>query len=718
MPQKKITFKPGVNQENTRYVTEGGWYDCDKVRFRQGFPEKIGGWQQISPSTFLGVCRALWNWVTLTGLNLLGFGTNLKYYLEEGGAFYDITPLRYQTATVSLSNAFTTTNTSSTVQVTSTGINLFNGDLVNIYGVANAVNGIPAANLNAQFTVTRVDANNFTISAGAAATSSGTGGGSFTLTYFSYAFPITAVSTVSGSTTVTITASANGCITGDFVNFFQSVTYNGITLSGYYQITLAQLNSYTITAANVASGTGTQTATSYVNYQINTGASIQVSQTGWSSGTWSSSTWGNSTGSNLQLRLWTQANFGENLIFSPRGGGLYYWVAANNVTSIGYNLLQTYNPDPNIPQIVNFVVISDASRFVICMGVNDYGSSTLNPMLIRWSDQQSTTVWTPAVNNQAGSLTLSHGSSIVGAIQSRQEIVVFTDSSVYSLQYLGPPVVWGSTLVGDNTSILSPNAIALASGVVYWMGNGKFYTYNGTVQTLNCDLREFIFTNINTNQFYQVYAGTNEAFNEVWWFYCSANSTANDTYVIYNYVDQAWYFGYLGRTAWTDTGLRPYPIGATYANNLVYHEYGTDDNTTGTPVAIDSYIQTSEFDIEDGDRFSFVWQLLPDVRFNGSTASSPQVTMTLSGMQNSGSGLNTPMNYAGQNYANVIQTTKPVPASSSVSSVVIEKFTGTAPVRVRGRQLIFRIEGYQLGLQWQLGAPRINIRADGRRGNT
>ena len=335
-------------------------------------------------------------------------------------------------------------------------------------------------------------------------------------------------------------------------------------------------------------------------------------------------------------------------------------------------------------------------------------------MLIRWSDQQTTINWTPTPANQAGSLTLSHGSTIVGAIQSRQEIVVFTDSAVYSLQYVGLPAVWSSQLMGENTSILGPNAMSLASGTVYWMGNGKFYAYNGTVQTLNCDLREFVFSNINLTQNYQVYSGTVEAFNEVWWFYCSANSTQIDTYVIYNYVDNAWYYGYLGRTAWLDRGVRSYPVAATYSNNLVYQENGTDDNTTGTPVAIDSFIQSSEFDIEDGDRFSFVWQLLPDVRFNGSSATSPQVTMTLYGLQNSGSGYN-PSQGGNPGGAVVASNYIQYPPSSTV---LVEQFTGTVPIRLRGRQIIFRIEGNQLGLQWQLGAPRINIRQDGRRGNT
>jgi hypothetical protein len=719
MPQKKITFKPGVNQENTRYVTEGGWYDCDKVRFRQGFPEKIGGWAAISVYTFLGICRSLWNWTTLGGLNLFGVGTNLKFYIEDGGQYYDVTPLRNISASVAINNAFTTISASSQVQVTIAGINLFTGDIVNIYGISAAVNGIPAAAFNAQFSVTRIDSNNFYIQLPTNATSSGVSGGTGTLTYFSYYYPIQSIATVNGSNQVTVNATLNGCVNNDFVTFPSGITYNGVTISGSYQVNSVGPNSYVITASTNASDTGTDVLSGYyVQYQINTGTATAVPILGWGAGGWGSGTWGNGGTSAQQLQLWSQANFGENLVFGPRGGGMYYWVASSGVANIAYSLTQVYGGS-DVPIIQNNIVISDASRFVLALGCNDYGQTSLSPMLIRWSDQESVSQWTPKTTNQAGSLTLSHGSTIVGAIQSRQEIVVFTDSSVYSLQYLGPPAVWGSTLVGENTSILSPNAMSLASGVVYWMGNGKFYTYNGTVQTLNCDLREFIFSNINLQQSYQIFSGTNEAFNEVWWFYCSANSTQIDTYVIYNYLDNAWYFGYLGRTAWSDIGLNSYPIAATYINNLVYHEYGTDDNSTSVSKPIDSYIQSSEFDIEDGDRFSFVWQLLPDVRFNGSTVNTPQVTMSLYGLQNSGSGLNSPSIYAaGTNTATVAQSQKYVPASGSSSIVTIEMFTGTAPVRVRGRQLIFRIEGNQLGLQWQLGAPRINIRADGRRGDT
>jgi hypothetical protein len=407
------------------------------------------------------------------------------------------------------------------------------------------------------------------------------------------------------------------------------------------------------------------------------------------------------------LRLWSQSNFGEDLVFGPRGGGIYYWTAANGVTSIGVNV-STKVGASDVPTIQNYIAISDVSRFIFAFGCNDYGSSVQDPMLIRWSDQESVTMWTPAATNQAGSLRLSHGSLIVTAMQVRQEILVWTDSSLYSLQYLGPPAVWGSTLLGDNISIVGENATVLASGVVYWMGRDKFYRYDGSVSTLSCDLRQFIYGNINLSQASQFFASSNEGFNEVWFFYCSEGSTVIDTYVVYNYLEQVWYYGYLGRTAWLDTGLRNYPLAATYANNIVYHEYGVDDGTTIPASAIDSYIVSSEFDIDDGHNFGFVWRILPDLTFRGSTSDNPNVTMTLYPLQNSGSGYNDPLSEGGSAYATVART----------SVVNVEQFTGTIYVRVRGRQMAFKVENNNLGDQWQLGAPRIDIRPDGRRGNT
>jgi hypothetical protein len=357
-------------------------------------------------------------------------------------------------------------------------------------------------------------------------------------------------------------------------------------------------------------------------------------------------------------------------------------------------------------------MVSAINRFVFAFGTNDYGSATQNPMLLRWSDQEDVANWTPAATNQAGSLLLSHGSKIVTAIQTRQEIVVFSDSALYSLQYQGPPVVWSTQLLGDNISIVSQNAAAIASGVIYWMGVDKFYKYDGRLQTLRCDLRKFIFEDINLLQQDQFFASTNEGFNEVWFFYCSQNSTEIDRYVVYNYLENngegVWYYGEMARTAWLDSGLRNNPMAATTISNIVYHELGNDDNATEVPLPINSVIETTEFDIDDGDHLGFVWRILPDITFVGSDTASPQVTMTLTPMQNSGSGFNSPISLGGNSDATIVRS----------ATVPVEQFTGQVYVRVRGRQMILKVESNQLGCAWQLGSPRIDIKQDGRRGNS
>ena len=611
MPLQKILFKPGVNRENTRYTTEGGWYDCDKVRFRQGNPEVIGGWQRISSSTFLGVCRSLWNWVTLTSQNLIGVGTNLKFYIENGGVYNDITPIRV---------------------TTTLGTDPFTGN---------------------------------------------------------------------GTTTVTVTANSHGAITGDFVTFSGVTGTYAALLNGEFQLTVLTVNTYTITVASAIPAGATGGSAVSAAYQINTGPSTVVPLTGWGAGTWGTGPWSIGTPSTTQsdLRLWSQANFGEDLIFGPRKGGIYYWDATTGVSVRGV-LLSSLSGASDVPTIQNGIFISDISRFVFAMGCNDYGSATIDPMLIRWSDQEDAVNWTPSATNQAGSLRLSHGSEIVAAVQARQEIVVFTDSSIYSLQYLDAPIFWGAQLLGDNISIVGPKAAVIASGVVYWMGVDKFYAYDGRVQTLNCDLRRYVFSDFNQAQAQQVFAGTNEGFNEVWWFYPAANSTTIGKYVVYNYVEKIWYYGTLGRTAWLDSGLRDYPMGATYNQNLVNHEQGLDDNETATTTAINAYISSSEFDIGDGHNFGFVWRILPDLTFENSTANTPTVNMTLYGLYNSGSGS---VDNAGQAVV------------KGSTYVITEEFTGQIYTRVRGRQMIFKIDSNTLGTTWQLGAPRIDIRPDGRR---
>lgn len=859
MPLQKIVLKPGVNRENTRYTNEGGWYESDKVRFRQGTPEKIGGWARISASYFQGVCRSLWNWVTLASQNLLGVGTNLKFYISQQGedTYYDITPI---TAVRTLTNPFTTVN---------------------------------------------------------------------------------------GSSTVTVADASGGYTVNSFVTFNGATAVSGLTINGEYQITSADTVSYTIDVGDLVIAPGaTGGGTVYAAYQVNASPAAVIPFFGWGSGTWGSGIWGTSDTADNSLRIWNQNNFGQNLLYGPRGGPLYYWdatigftpttatftngtpgivssaltladntpvqfettaalptglipsttyytryktsttfwlattptevfmtatcsgagtntltvsaiasgtlvvgmtvyylsgssylslgtltftgtgtggagtytvsagasvssrdMAASALVTLSGTASGTNSISPRgvpisalpgaseTPLRQNFFTVSDASRFVICFGTNDYLSTVFDPMLIRWSDQESVTQWTPAITNQAGSIRLSHGSKIVTALQSRQEIVVWTDSTFYSLQYLGPPYVWGTTLLADNVSIASPNAAALASGVTYWMGVDKFYKYDGRVQTLNCDLQKFIYDNINRTQFDQIYASTNEGFNEVWFFYCTEYAVEIDRYVVYNYLENCWYYGSMSRSAWLDTGLRNYPLAATYdpvalTGNIVYHEYGVDDNTTGTAVAMESFITSAQFDIGDGYNFAFVWRMLPDLTFLGSTDGTvPSMTLQLLPLQNSGSGYNDPKSIGGvynQQYPSQAQrdaffqaaiavlkmivgiipidlyydlngdgiisladstgfqnlslgtplTYTPNPASIytaiagqgntateaitatqtyPITAEGLDRFNGQLNIRVRGRQMSMKLSSNTLGTQWQMGAPRIDIRPDGRR---
>ena len=614
MPLQKILFKPGVNREQTRYSTEGGWYESDKVRFRQGLPEKIGGWQRISATTFQGVCRSLWNWVTLGSVNLLGMGTNLKFYLEEGAAYNDITPLR---ATVALTDPF---------------------------------------------------------------------------------------ATVSGSPIVTVTDAAGGYLDGDFVTFSGATAVGGLTIDGEYQITYTTGITYTITAASNATSTATGGGSVSAAYQINVGAAYAIPMTGWGAGTWGGGVWGTGLVSAESIRLWSQQNFGEDLIFGPRNGPIYYWDATGGVSTRGV-LLSSLGGASDVPTQQSLILVSDINRFVFCFGTNDIGTATVDPMLVRWSDQENAVNWTPAATNQAGSLRLSRGTEIVAASQARQEVLVWTNSSLYSLQYVGAPAVWSAQLVGENISVASQNCVAYANGVAYWMGKDKFYKYDGRTQPLRCDLRRFIFTDFNTEQYDQVFAGTNESFHEIWWFYCSSNVTDIDRYVVYNYVEDAWYYGTMARTAWLDSGLRDNPLAATYSYNLVNHEQGNDDNETATTQPINAYISSSQFDLDDGHKFMFIWRALPDMDFTGSDTGSPSATMSFLPLANSGSGYNSPTSQGGVNNGAITRS----------STVPVEEYTEQLNIRVRGRQLAVKIESTGTGVAWQLGTPRLDMRPDGRR---
>jgi len=708
VPLVKTLYKPGVNRENTRYTSENGWYVSDKVRFRQGTPEKIGGWARISSNTFIGTCRSLWNWITLTANNLMGVGTSAKYYIEKGGVYFDITPIRQYNYTTTLTNPFDTTSGSDDVTVNDTAHGAQVGDLVYFTG-ASAVGGFTASQINTRHVIaTVVNANSYTIVLDTNATSTVTGGGgTVTAEYYINAKLLGAnpFATTSGSPTVTVTATAHGGSSGDYVTFSGASTVAGLDLNNQYVMTVVSVDSFTIVASANASSTTTGGGSSVrASYQITIGPGFQVPQVGWGAGNWNQGTWGGvGTFVGDAIRLWSANNFGEDLVFGPRGGGVYYWDATNGLSARGVNI-ETLPGAIDTPVIQNLVFVSDIYRFVFCFGTNDIGSSIQDPMLIRWADQESVTDWLPTATNQAGSLRLSHGSKIMAVAQTRQEILVWTDTALYSVQYLGAPLVWGAQLLADNISIVGPNATSVAAGVAYWMGVDKFYKYDGRVQTLNCDLRKYIYQDINTTQYLQYFSGTNEGFNEVWWFYCSSGTTNIDRYVVYNYMENIWYYGTMARTAWFDAGLRDYPQAATYSNNLVNHEFGNDDNVSGIPSAINAYIESAEFDIQDGHNIGFVYRVLPDITFTGSTTDNPQVTMSLIPMMNSGSGYNNPQSLAGQSYAAVART----------STTIIEQFTGQVYVRVRGRQMIFKVESSDLGSAWQLGSPRIDIKQDGR----
>jgi hypothetical protein len=667
MPLVKFQFKPGINKEITTLAGKGGWYSCNNVRFRSGYPEKIGGWvldnggtqavYKPSSGNYWGVAKALFDWSSLAGNNYLGVGTNLKYLLQSsnGGAFYDITPLRATSAYGG--TTFSATNGSKIITVTTVNVNgVTPNDFVTFSGAVSLGGSITAAILNAEFQVVNVVSTKiFTIQTSVAANSSDTGNG-------------------------------------------------GASVVGAYQLI--------------------------------TGSSIFSIGTGWGVGGWGGVTpgqtttgWGVSSSASLsfgyQLRLWSQSNYGQNLAMNPRGGGLYYWVYSPNGTYRAQQLSPTntntqdsvaywYTDAGNTgcPTIALTVLVSNASRFVIAYGTDNNGDGIQDPMLVSWSDQESITTWVPQATNQAGNYRLSYGSTIVTAIQTRQEIIIFTDSAIYSQQYIGPPYVWGFQQMAADISIISPNSVVVANNIVFWMGIDKFYFYNGTAQTLPSALRKYVFENINLAQSYQVFGGLNEGFSEIWWFYVSMNSSNDtiDSYIIYNYLDQSWAYGSMARTAWVYSPLRTYPMAAGYSGTngtLIYHENGVDDGTTNPPSAISAYIQSSDADIGDGDHYGYAWRMIPDITFNGSNVANPSVAMTVWPRQNPGAA------YTVNVAAPVVKSTQTY--SNTNPYYDTQQFTQQVNIRVRGREMAMRISSNTLGVAWQLGIPRVDVKADGRR---
>lgn len=622
MPIQKLTFKPGVNRENTRYTDEGQWYDMDKVRFRSGTPEKIGGWIPLGSNTFLGSARFLHNWVTLAGENLLGVGTNLKMYIERSQTYYDITPIRYTTG--ALTNPFTT---------------------------------------------------------GAA-----------------------------GSSIVTVTVASHGAITNDFVTFSGAAAVDGIlaaTLNAEFQITVLTANTFTITATPCTAGSVTGGGAAVVAaFQVNTGSDISIIGLGYGVGAYGVDAYGLAASTSpgivtTGLRQWRGDNFGQDLIFNIRNGGIYYWsalIGAPASLAVRGTALSAQAGASDAPTIAAGVFVTDDVHTVV-YGANTISTAVQDPLLVRWSDQGNPVNWTPAATNTAGDQRITSGSYIMTAAKMRQENLIWTDTALISMQFMGPPIVFSFTTMANNISIASPTAVGVANNVAYWMGRDKFYVYNGQVQTLNCDVRKYIFNDMNRTQIGQVFTGTNAAFNEITWYYCSSASDTVDKYVTYNYVENLWTFGTMTRTAWSDSPLRDTPIGAGYDGKLYYHENGFDDGSTAPYSAMTAFIESADFDIGDGEEFSFVSRIIPDVDFDNSTAATPAVTLTLKARNTPGS--------------NFIQTD--AQSVAQTATVPFQQFTEYCYVRIRGRQLAFRIESDAVGVTWQLGTPRLEIRGDGRR---
>lgn len=715
MPLQKITLRPGLNREGTDYANEGGYFDGDHIRFRSGFPEKLGGWVRLSAYKFLGVARSLWNWATLAGANYLGIGTNLKYYIESGGQYYDITPV---VATTSYNNVISTGFTTLVANITANS---------NTISFTNALNFVP------QSGVMKIDSEVIFYSTIVSNVASGCVRG--------YANTTAAAHTAGANIAsgyFKFTDATNQINDRDFVIFANVTSVGGIAntvINKEHQIfeyssgtayALASTSdnnvaNVTFTTSQVTNSGGNAIS---VQFLVPSGSDVYTLGTGWGAGYWNRGTWGSGTtvGIGSQLRIWTNDNYGQDLVFAPRGGQIYYWTAATGTAYRGALLSNLANTasysGAYVPKATNVVVASAIQRFVIAFGANSYLGGTpgtdFDPMLVRWSDQENPYQWVPDVTNQAGEFRLSNGSYIMDSQATRQEILVWTDSALYSMQYLGPPYVWGFNILMDNISIISPNCSITINNVTYWMGADKFYMYSGRVETLPCSLWQYIFDDINKDQAWQVTCGGNEGYNEIWWFYCSTNQTVVDKYIIYNYLERVWYYGTLNRTAWLDSGIRSNPMG-TFINGaddvgnptgtVVYHELGNDDASTATTLPIAAYVQSSDFDIGDGHNFGLVWRMLPDINFTGSSVNQPSVTMTLKPRYNSGSAYGTadmPVTTSADNYTLGPQYT-------------IQQFTGQVYTRLRGRQMAMRISSDGLGVAWQVGTPRIDIKNDGRR---
>ena len=627
MPLTKLQFRPGINRETTSYTNEGGWFDGDKIRFRFGVPEKIGGWERATESTFLGTCRALKPFVALDGSRFMGLGTHLKYYIEEGGIYNDITPIRSTTSAGDVT--FSATNGSSTITVADTAHGAVAGDYVTFSGAASLGGNITAAVLNQEYRIdTVVNDNSFTIIA-------------------------------KDTSDATVTANSSDSGNG-----------GGSTVGAY---------------------------------QINTGLDTSVSGTGWGVGTWGREGWGDAaaaTGTTAILRIWTHDNFGEDLIINVRDAGIFYWDKTLGLSSRAVALSDRTNADSTTPTIAKQVIVSDRDRHIIAFGCDAETSiGTQDPLLIRFSDQEDPTTWQSLPSNTAGDLRIGSGSEIVAAVETRQQILVYTDVSLPAMQFLGPPFTFGINLVSENTTIMSPLAAIAHDDVVYWMGFEEFYVFSGQVQRIPCTVRSYVFDDFNREQKEKVFAASNSAYSEIWWFYPSSTANEIDRYVVFNYQENAWYYGTLVRTAWVDRGINDYPVATFTDGRQYFQELGLDDATSSPAVAINAHIESSQIDLADGEQFAFIRRLIPDITFENSTAASPNVVFTTKVRDFPGG------NYDSEDAATVTRS----------ATTPVEQFTNQVHLRLRGRSFALRIASSNTETQWRLGSARLDVRPDGRR---
>ena len=705
MPLAKLQFRPGINRETTSYTNEGGWFDVDKVRFRFGLPEKIGGWLKTSATYFLGTCRALHPWVALDGSRYLGVGTHLKYYINEGGAYTDITPIRATTAAGDVTFQAAATTLAANVAANDTTIALTSATNFPTAGGRIKINSeiLTYAAVSGSDLIGCLRGQNGTTPAAHSSTDAVT------------------------CATLTVSDTAHGALDNDFVTFSGASTLGDqITadvLNQEYQITaVVDADTYQVEARTVStiasittttgldptyvfatsSDSGTGGASVVGTYQINTGLDTTITGNGWGAGSWSRGAWGSGFSLNVSgqtLRIWSHDNFGEDLLINVRDGGIYYWDKSSGLTTraVALSALSGANAAPTIAKKV---LVSDRDRHVLAFGCDPENAiGTQDPMLIRFSSQESVTDWAATTANTAGDLRLGSGSQIINALETRQQIVVFTDTTLYAMQYLGPPFTFGVNTLSENVTIAGPLAAIAVEDNVIWMGQEEFYIYSGAVQRLPCSVRDYVFTDMNTDQMEKITAATNTAFSEVWWFYPSANSTECDRYVVYNYQQQIWYYGTLSRTCWLDRGVESIPVAASTDHALYFHEVGFDDGSVEPALPISAYIESSQMSIGEGDQFVFLRRLIPDLTFRDSTAASPTATFTLKTRNFPGG------NYLQTNSKDVVKT----------ASVPVEQFTDQVFVRLRGRSFAFRIDSDDLGVTWRLGSPRVEVQPDGMR---